>query len=92
MLQVDSSRPATLDSIERGLQVAVARRYTSTSDPIVRKVREFLARAGNTSNRSWNELAQTLKIPFPVLTQLANLGREASLSEPPTYSRTSQSH
>lgn len=71
---VGFSRQATLDDIERGLQIAVTRGYTTASDPIVYKVRDFLARARNTNYQSLVELAQTVKIPLPVLTQLGSLG------------------
>ncbi|MFB2879339.1 hypothetical protein [Floridanema aerugineum] len=74
VLQVGFSRQATLDDIERGLQIAIARGYSTTSDPIVYKVRDFLARARNTNYQSLVELAQTVKIPLPVLTQLGSLG------------------
>lgn len=70
-----------IDDIERGLQVAIARNYTSPNDPIVFKVREFLALATNNSNRSLSELAQRANLRLDVLTQLASLGKEESSSQ-----------
>jgi hypothetical protein len=83
-LQVGSVRPATINDIERGLQVAISRGYTPASDPIVYKIREFLARARNSSNPSLIELAETLKIPLPVLTQLGAIGIEESRLQTPS--------
>jgi hypothetical protein len=62
------------------------------SDPIVSKVREFLALARNTSDKSLLEISQELKIPLAVLTQLGRLGVEDVLKNPastPTLTRTS---
>ena len=81
-LQVGSSRPATLDDIERGLLLALHRNYTLPSDPIVSKVREFLALARNTSDKSLIEISQELKIPLAVLTQLGRLGIEDVFKNP----------
>lgn len=87
-LDVGASRPATIDDIEQGLQVAINRQYTPTSDPIVYKVREFLSEARNTSNWSWSELAKTNNIPLPVLNELASLGIETSGLEKPSSQPT----
>lgn len=86
VLQVGSFRPATLDDIERGLGVALRRGYTPASDPIVTKVRDFLALARNeTNNRSLVEIATGQQVSLSVLTELGKLGIEASmLNTPPT--------
>ena len=81
-LQVGSFRPATLDDIERGLEVALNRKYALPSDPVVSKTREFLALARNTSDKSLVELAQEFKIPLAVLSQLGLLGIEDALAVP----------
>ena len=81
-LQVGSFRPATLDDIKRGLEVALIRKYALPSDPIVSKTREFLAVARNTSDKSLVELAQQLKIPLAVLSQLGAFGIEDELANP----------
>lgn len=94
-LQVGSFRPATLKDIERGLQVALSRRYTSPSDPVVAKVREFLALAWNTEDKTLVEIAQDIKLKLPVLTQLGVLGIEESLtplSTTPTTISPSPTH
>ncbi|WP_199317857.1 hypothetical protein [Planktothrix sp. FACHB-1355] len=85
-LQASSSRSVRIDDIERGLQVAIARRYTSSNDPVVLKVRDFLATARSNSNRSLTELAQRVNLRPELLPQLATLGREKSNS-PTTSSR-----
>lgn len=82
-LQVGSFRPATLDDIEKGLLLALRRNYTLPSDPIVSKVREFLALARNTSDKSLIEISQELKNPLAVLTQLGRLGIEDVVINPP---------
>ena len=81
-LQVGSFRPATLDDIERGLEVALSRKYALPSDPIVSKTREFLALARNTSDKSLVEIARQLKIPLAVLSQLGVFGIEDGLAVP----------
>ena len=80
-VQVSASGSIAIDDIERGLQVAIARRYTSTHDPIVSKVRNFLATARSSSNRSLTQLAQMVNLRPDVLRQLATLGREGSNSQ-----------
>jgi len=83
-LQVGSSRPATLEDIERGLLVALRQGYTSAADPVVNKVRDFLAIARNeTGGRSLVEIAQAQQLSAAVLTQLGQMGIE-SLATPPS--------
>jgi hypothetical protein len=83
-LQVGSSRPATLEDIERGLLVALRQGYTSAADPVVNKVRDFLAIARNeTGSRSLVEIAQGQQLSPAVLTQLGQMGIE-SLATPPS--------
>lgn len=81
-LQVGASRPATLNDIERGLEVALRKKYTQPKDPVVGKVREFLALARNSSDKSLVELAQQLKVPLAVLTQLGSFGIEDAFVKP----------
>ncbi len=75
-LEVGSFRQATLNDIERGLISAVRRGYTPPSDPVVAKIREFLALARNTSDKSLVEIAQSVNLSLRVLTELGLLGIE----------------
>lgn len=86
-LQVGSFRPATLEDIERGLAVALRRSYTLPSDRVVAKVRQFLARSYNTTDRTLVEIAQDVQLSLPVLTQLGLLGIENVLTTPSTSPR-----
>lgn len=49
--------------------------------PIV-KVREFIALARNTSDKSLVEVAQNIKVSLPLLTELGLLGIEDSFKKP----------
>jgi hypothetical protein len=75
-LEVGLFRQATLNDIERGLISAVRRGYTPASDPIVVKIREFLALARNTSDKSLVEIAQSVNLSLRVLTELGLMGIE----------------
>jgi hypothetical protein len=77
-LQVGSFRRATINDIERGLLSAIRQGYTPASDPVVTKVREFIALARNTSNQSLLEVAQNTKVSLSLLTELGLLGIEDS--------------
>ncbi len=81
-LQVGSFKRATIDDIERGLVSAIAKGYTPPSDPVVIKVREFIALARNTLDKSLVEVAQNTQVSLPLLTELGLLGIEDSLKKP----------
>jgi hypothetical protein len=81
-LQVGSFRKATISDIERGLVSAIRKDYTPPSDPVVTQVREFIALARNTSDKSLVEIAQNTKVSLPLLTELGLLGIEDSLKQP----------
>ncbi len=80
--QVGSFRRATINDIERGLVSAIRRGYTSPSDPVVNKVREFIALARNSYDHTFIEVASSAKISLPLLTELALLGIEEHLKNP----------
>ena len=82
-LQVGSFRKATLNDIERGLVFAIRKGYTPPSDPVVSKVREFIALARNSSDKSLLEVAQNAKVSLPLLTELGLLGIKDSLKNSP---------
>ena len=81
-LQVGSFRGATIKDIERGLITAIRRNYTPPSDPVVAKVREFIALARNTSDKTLVQIAKNTKISLPLLTELGLLGIEENLKRP----------
>ncbi|MEB3215210.1 MAG: hypothetical protein VKN72_02980 [Nostocales cyanobacterium 94392] len=81
-LQVGTFRRATINDIESGLVSAIRKGYTPPSDLVVTKVREFIALARNTSDKSLVEVAQTTKVSLPLLTELGLLGVEDSLKKP----------
>ncbi|NJO64468.1 MAG: hypothetical protein HC836_41895 [Richelia sp. RM2_1_2] len=81
-LKVGSFRRATINDIERGLVSSITKGYTPPSDPVVIKVREFIALARNTSDKSLIEVAQTTRVSLPLLTELGLLGIEDSLKKP----------
>jgi hypothetical protein len=83
-LQVGSFRRATINDIERGLVDAIRKGYTLPSDPVVSKVREFIALARNSSDKSLLEVAQNAKVSLPLLTELGLLGIEDSLTKSPS--------
>ena len=78
-LEVGDGHKATLGDIERGLIASIRLGYAPASDPVVSKVREFLALARNTSNKSLVEIAQNSNLSLRVLTELGLLGIEDSL-------------
>ena len=78
-LELGDGRKATLGDIERGLVSSIRLGYAPASDPVVSKVREFLALARNTSNKSLVEIAQNSNLSLRVLTELGVLGIEDSL-------------
>lgn len=75
-LELGDGRKATLGDIERGLVASIRLGYAPASDPVVSKVREFLALARNTSNKSLVEIAQNSNLSLRVLTELGVLGIE----------------
>lgn len=78
-LELGDGRKATLGDIERGLVASIRLGYAPASDPVVSKVREFLALARNTSSKSLVEIAQNSNLSLRVLTELGLLGIEDSL-------------
>lgn len=78
-VELGDGRKATLGDIERGLVASIRLGYAPPSDPVVSKVREFLALARNTSNKSLVEIAQNSNLSLRVLTELGLLGIEDTL-------------
>ena len=86
---VGNNQVATLSDIERGLEIAIALGYTTTKDPVVFKVREFLALTRNTMPIP--KAAQSVHLPLSVISSLGQLGLEKSpieVREVPSHQAT----
>lgn len=81
-LVIGDKQVATLDDIQRGLEEAIALRYTTPNDPVVFKVREFLALARNTMTIP--KAAQQAGVSLSVITSLGQLGRSLFQRDTPT--------
>jgi hypothetical protein len=68
-------KTANLFDIERGLQIAIRKKFTSADDPIVTKVKEFLAIAEN-SCLALPEAAQKAQVDLALIGELAAIGLE----------------
>ena len=68
---------ATLDDIDRGLEIAIQEGYTPPTDPVVFQVREAIARARN--GTPLRTAARNLELDFAVLTTLGEIGVEARM-------------
>lgn len=81
-LPVATAPTLSLADIERGLEVAIRRGYTTANDPVVSKVREFLALAQNGTNIA--RAVERTNLPMSVIISLAKLGQsEIPLSTQP---------
>ena len=80
-LVVDGDRTATLDDIETGLNLAIRRGYTSSTDPVVFGVRRLLALARK-ENITIEQAAVTTNIPISVVTELAKIAAENQMIRP----------
>jgi hypothetical protein len=74
-LSVSETSHASLDDIETGLRIAIARGYTSADDPIVSKVQQTLKLA-QTQSISLVEAAASTETPLSVLVALGRMGQE----------------
>lgn len=75
IINIGQGRTATLDDIERGLRYAILRGYTTQDDPIVLKIRNFLATVSN-SNISIAEAAKNNEIDLAILIELGRIALE----------------
>lgn len=80
------NRTATIGDIERGLGIAIRRGYTPPNDPVVFKVREFIALARNGTGIA--KAAETTNLSMSVVISLGQLGlsREPVFEIPKTSS------
>jgi hypothetical protein len=71
---------ATLDDIERGLEVAIAQEYTAPDDPVVYAVEQAIARARN--GTPLRTAASELGLDMAVLVALGEMGIESGIVAP----------
>ena len=71
-INIGNGRTASLDDVETGLRLAIARGYTNASDPVVLSVKNFLANARNQDN-SLVEAARAASTDLAVITELARI-------------------
>jgi hypothetical protein len=75
-IDLGGGRTASLDDVERGLSLAISHGYTESSDPIVAKVKTFLAIARNRDKFSLIEAAKDADLDLAVVTELARVAYE----------------
>ena len=68
---VSGNRMATLNDIETGLRIAISRGYTDSSDPIIFRIKEFLALARNSMPIA--KAAAKARVSLSVITALGEI-------------------
>ncbi len=74
-IKVSYGRTANLDDVARGLTIAINKEFTTADDPVVGKVRRFIALARN-SELTVVESAQSADIDLAVISSLAEMALE----------------
>ena len=74
-IKVSYGRTANLDDVARGLTIAINKEFTAADDPVVGKVRRFIALARN-SELTVVESAQSADIDLAVISSLAEMALE----------------
>ncbi len=72
VIKVSYGRAANLDDVARGLTLAIERGFTTADDPVVGKVKRFIALARN-GELSVVESAQSAEIDLAVISSLAEM-------------------
>ncbi|GAB4542402.1 MAG: hypothetical protein Tsb0014_35110 [Pleurocapsa sp.] len=72
MIEVSYGRAANLDDVARGLTLAINRGFTTADDPVVSKVKRFIALARN-GELTVIESAQAAEIDLAVISSLAEM-------------------
>ena len=72
VIKVSYGRAANLDDVARGLTLAIDRGFTTADDPVVSKVRRFIALARN-GELSVVESAQSADVDLAVISSLAEM-------------------
>ncbi len=74
-IKISYGRTANLDDVARGLTIAINKKFTVVDDPVVSKVRRFLALVRN-SELTVVESAQSADIDLAVISSLAEIALE----------------
>ncbi|NES97892.1 MAG: hypothetical protein F6K32_22310 [Desertifilum sp. SIO1I2] len=74
-LNFNAGQTITASEVERGLIVAIQRRYTTANDPIVERVQQFLDKL-RTQNLSPVDAAQEVGIDLSVIIELVKIAQE----------------
>ncbi len=74
-IKVSYGRTANLDDVARGLTIAINKEFTAVDDPVVGKVRRFIALVRN-SELTVVESAQSADIDLAVISSLAEMALE----------------
>ena len=99
-IKVSYGRAANLDDVARGLTIAIARGFTTADDPVVSKVKGFIAIARN-GELSVVESARSADVDLAVISSLAEMaldqfsfvrqdGNPVSLPRPKTEANSSK--
>ena len=75
VIKVSYGRAANLNDVERGLKLAIDRGFTKPNDPVVTKVKRFVAKVRN-GDLSVVESAQSVDIDIAVISSLAEMALE----------------
>ena len=75
VIKVSYGRAANLNDVERGLKLAIDRGFTKTNDPVIAKVKGFIALVRN-GNLSVSESAQSVGVDLAVISSLAEMALE----------------
>ncbi|MGB5634589.1 MAG: hypothetical protein WBM86_17655, partial [Waterburya sp.] len=75
VIKVSYGRAANLNDVERGLKLAIDRKYTKADDPVVAKVKRFTALVRN-GDLSVIESAETVGVDLAVISSLAEMALE----------------
>jgi hypothetical protein len=78
-INLGGGRTASLDDVEYGLRLSISKGYTSASDPVVTRVKNFLAIARDRSELSLVEVAEEANVDLAVITELARIAFEGVL-------------
>ncbi|MDJ0591237.1 MAG: hypothetical protein QNJ72_14775 [Pleurocapsa sp. MO_226.B13] len=75
VIKVSYGRAANLNDVERGLKLAIDRGFTKTNDPVVTKVKRFVALVRN-GDLSVLESAKSVDVDLAVISSLAEMALE----------------
>jgi hypothetical protein len=87
-IKISNNRTASLDDVAEGLRRAISLNYTSKNDPVVYKIRNFIAIAKN-GNSTPVEAASMVQLDLAVVTALAELAFEPFTTSTPIEKKSS---